>query len=622
MLFYKHIIFIILLTLTDIVLAQSSDFNDVDEVKQLSIQAIDRLVKQDREALVYDEVTKLSSKIILNRQQYSNDTVAKAFILLTDIAINQSELDRAFQFAEDGLMLKVNNSQLKLCLLLRKAAVYSTKSKYSQLLEITQRAYDLAKKKDDVKYALLALSYRSVAYALLGDHQKALLDLQQVEQLITANPKFADHIEILSILASAHSYLGDFQAALTIQLKVLKLRFDLNKMQNIDQTYYQLASAYLHLNQLDDAYNAYSESKFYAEKKHADIGIAYAARGLGNVLLQQHNYEAAYQQLIQAKTLFKGQNLTKAYIETLVALIKVRVITEKKLEANQLLVEAESLLKIMVLEAQPKALYLLLANSYSEQKKFKEAYYWLSKYNQFLQQNYQESLTAKALAKHTDSQENITASEQAKQLSIKLAEKSELTAYYATKYKRQKYIIYSLAILCISLIIWGMWQWFKWRAKQQHLAYEEIEKPAHLLANPRQTKQLYQLAYKKARKFEYPLTVGYFSIDNWTELTFRFNKKTVTEVSKAIAVLINEHLGEFDYAGLINEGEYLLLYPHQSIEESAPKIERLEQALKVRFFANLGDFSVNINFALETPNFQDIDPYIFLSRLSEAVHLN
>ena len=35
------------------------------------------------------------------------------------------------------------------------------------------------------------------------------------------------------------------------------------------------------------------------------------------------------------------------------------------------------------------------------------------------------------------------------------------------------------------------------------------------------------------------------------------------------------------------------------------------------FFANLGEFSVNIAFSIATPSVQDIDPYIFLSRLSE-----
>lgn len=44
-------------------------------------------------------------------------------------------------------------------------------------------------------------------------------------------------------------------------------------------------------------------------------------------------------------------------------------------------------------------------------------------------------------------------------------------------------------------------------------------------------------------------------------------------------------------------------------------MDKIVDALKVRFFANLGEFSVNIVFSLDAPNVQDIDPYIFLSRL-------
>jgi hypothetical protein len=48
-------------------------------------------------------------------------------------------------------------------------------------------------------------------------------------------------------------------------------------------------------------------------------------------------------------------------------------------------------------------------------------------------------------------------------------------------------------------------------------------------------------------------------------------------------------------------------------------MEKLVSALKLRFFANLGDFSVIIAYSIESPNFQDIDPYIFLSQLSDSI---
>ena len=92
----------------------------------------------------------------------------------------------------------------------------------------------------------------------------------------------------------------------------------------------------------------------------------------------------------------------------------------------------------------------------------------------------------------------------------------------------------------------------------------------------------------------------------------------ISEVNKTLATLINEHMGEFDQSGQINDGEYIVLFPHQSRGQAQAKFEKLIDALKVRFFANLGEFSVNIRFSLDTPAVQDIDPYIFLSRLSDV----
>ena len=161
----------------------------------------------------------------------------------------------------------------------------------------------------------------------------------------------------------------------------------------------------------------------------------------------------------------------------------------------------------------------------------------------------------------------------------------------------------------------------KHRATKLKKAHEALEKPSYIIATPIQTKQLYQKNFNMARKFSYPLTLSYISISNWQELTLKFNKKIVAEVSREIASVINEHINEFENAGLINEGEYLLIFPHQHKNEVAMIIEKLVSALKLRFFANLGEFSVIIAYSIESPNFQDIDPYIYLSQLSDSIKI-
>lgn len=107
-----------------------------------------------------------------------------------------------------------------------------------------------------------------------------------------------------------------------------------------------------------------------------------------------------------------------------------------------------------------------------------------------------------------------------------------------------------------------------------------------------------------ARKFTYSLTVGYISISNWQELTFKFNRKIIAEVDREIASLINNHLNEFESAGLINEGEYLLLFPHQDKTIVEETMNKLISALKLRFFANLGEFSVTIAYSIKVQTFK------------------
>jgi GGDEF domain-containing protein len=121
-----------------------------------------------------------------------------------------------------------------------------------------------------------------------------------------------------------------------------------------------------------------------------------------------------------------------------------------------------------------------------------------------------------------------------------------------------------------------------------------------------------------ARKYQYNISIAYLQIENWQELSFHFSGKILTDISKALAIIINESLDEEDYSGVISAGEYLFLCPHQSPEQVLAKFTAIKQAIKTRFFANLGDYSVKIRFSIDSPNIQDIDPYVFLSRLSEC----
>ena len=588
------------------------------------INQVELLFKADPEKLNHSEIVELSNRIILQREKYPNEILAKTYLLLANVASNKGELETAYQFTQDGLAIttQYENTNAKLCLQIKLASIFSAKKQYEQLLLTAQQAINIPQDKENTKYFLLALSYRSVAFAMLNQHEDALTDLQKVEYIIKQNPSFAEHIALLAILASAHYHLGDYQTALTMQLKILKLRFSLNKLENVGQTYFHLAEAYYRLNRFNDAYNAYWEAKVYANKKEAPIYEAYASQGLGITLVKQKQYIEAESEILKAKALFYQYNLARPHLETIISLALLSDLTEQKQKAKNLLLEAEELTLNIELTDDFIILYQLLSNIYIDNENMNKAYFWQKKYSDALSKTKTPTISLPQLStKYTNKINNNSASSKTRQLAVNLAEQSELATSFSAKYQQQQTRILILSGIVLLLLCSVIFIGLKHRATNLKRTYEAIEKPSYILASPIQTKQLYQNNFNMARKYSYPLTLGYISISNWKELTFQFNKKTVAEVSHEIASLINEHINEFESAGIINEGEYLLLFPHQHKEEVAISIEKLVSELKLRFFANLGEFSVIIAYSIENPNFQDIDPYIFLSQLSDSIKI-
>ena len=589
------------------------------------INQVEHLFKQNAETLNYQNVVGISNQIINQRINYPSEIVAKTYLLLASVAINKGELETALQFTHDGLAIATNNQAVILPLQINLAQIFSEKKQYQQLLTAAQQAVSSPQKKENTRCFLIALSYRSVAYSMLGQHTNALSDLQQVEAVIQENPAFSEHIFLLTILANAHYHLGDYQTALMVQSKILQLRFNLNRLNNIDQTYFHLANAYYRLDKFNDAYTAYWEAKDYALKKEAPIHIAYASQGLALTLLRQKQFNAAKTEATQAAELFHKHNLATPYLESIIILSQIYHAIEQEDKRFSLLLKAEKLITNIKLSPDFFIVYQSLANMYHIKKDPNKAYLWQKKYSDTVSEHLQ--FTNKIIKFNNEPHNNRTvnannnfpASTKSRELAMKLAEQSELTSSFTSKFRTQRLIIIISTVITFILLVLMILLWVKQHRKKLLSEYEALEKPSYLLANAVQTKQLYQTNFNMARQYNYPLTLSYISITNWQELTFQFNKKTVLEVSRGIARLINEQLSEFESAGVINNGEFLLSFPHQNKEQVTKKIERLVSSLKLRYFANLGEFSVIVAYSIESPSFQDIDPYIFLSRLSDSI---
>jgi len=457
---------------------------------------------------------------------------------------------------------------------------------------------------------LIALSYRAVIYASQNKRDLALKDLEEVYMLNSANSQYDDDLRLLEILAIAYSYLGDYKTSLTMLNKLIMLRFDLEKLTNIDQTYLHLARTYFQLNLLDDAYNAFWEAQKYSKEKNDIIRVAYAELGLAEVLLKQKEYQDSHDWLLSASAIFNEKHLSKPYLTSLILLAETAQLLNNNALYQHYLQIAELMSKDVTLTKKQGKLLLLLSDMYRKNGDYKNALLTQRNYIELLQQFHKNLGSSVVIYPEQGS----IASEKHRNLS----DSERISSQHKDKDNAREKTIYFLVIVVILLLITFVFFGLRQRALRLNKVYDEVEQPLSFLAKPSQTKRNYQLNYKMARKYNYPLAVGYLSVVNWQELSFHFNRKIMLEVSKTLATLLNESKGEFDEAGEINEGEYLLLSPHQGEDEIAAKLNSLAEAIRVRFFANLGDYSVKIGYAYGLPSAQDIDPYIFLSRLSET----
>lgn len=580
---------------------------DNNQTINKNIELIEHYYQKNSESLPDQTIVQLAHNIISQRTAYNSDIVAKAFVLLAETASNKGDMATAFQFAQDGLQINPTKPDIGMRLHLKLAAANYTRGKFQLAQQHAEQVLAISDNDLWLHYRLYALAYRSMTYALMAKPKLAQADLKQLQQLMSNNQAFSEHIHLLEIIAVANIYLGNYHTAIDLDLHILKLRFQLKRFTKISQTYANLASAYRRLGRYDDAYNAYWEAKKYAEQQNANINLAYALLGLGEVLITQQNYGQAYIYLTDAEQLFNGKNLPKPYLSTLIALADAAINIGEQERAKHLLNQALKLASSIELTIDQANLYRIASKFNEQNGQFERALAYLQKYQQLVEKF--QPLAAVAIKTEQTRTQNENAN-----LSLALAYDSELKLQYVKKFDDQQQLISILGALVLTLTIVLIVAILKNNKRTIQYHTPELKH----LTSPFYSKKMYQQAYKQARYFQYDLALAYLKVENWSELEYLCSKRTCQEVRKTIAHIIDSHIGEFDQAALLNDGEYIVVFPHQTEQDAYAKVQDIGKALQANLFANLGDFTLNIHYALESPIIQDIDPFLFLSKLAEA----
>ena len=591
--------------------------------KELLTNQVQQLLIDTNQTVDIATVDYFSKKIITNRQHYSNDVIAKVYLLLARAAFNQGNITKVFEYAQHGLAANGFDKRVNLALQLKLAEVYIAKKNPQELLSLTELAVKDSQLSTSLKYQLLALSYRSVAYAMQGENHRALADLKQVEQDLNDN-ELIEHIELLTILAKAYYQLQDYQTSRIMLSKVLKLSVAMQHRHKLAQTYLSLGFAYFHLQRFDDAYNAFWESKSHAEYNQSAINIAHANKWLGIVLLKQKQFQDAFSPLSLAINSYQELNLRDDLIEAIIAMAKARLELNQNIEGFSLLNKVIELLNGDDVSTDFTGFYRMVAEMYFAEQRYQRAYDWQEKHSRMLLNKISKKTNKDTIAQglselFIENKEVTSTVNSSIVLSSKLKEYSDSFRDLTSNNHQQVIVIFVLLLIMILLIITTIVLFLKIKNNKTPLESKSLNQYKPYLGTPMQTKLHYKLTFKKAKKFQYPLHIAYLVIENWQNLIFHFNTKNTTEVKKEIAILITSQLTEFDYAGHFNDGEYLLLFEHQSLEEVEIKLSELMQAINTRYFGHLGDFSLVVKYSLKNPDYEDIDPYLFLASTIEHI---
>jgi len=602
-----------LLWLIYVPLSQSSEtsFHNIED----NIATVNRLYESIEKQVDRKKLLEISNQIIDEREHYASNIVAKVYILLADSAEQQGDLATSFQFAADGLTLLDIDANLELKFLEKLALGYYSDGKHTLALETLSKSIDLAKEVNNVGCLLISLSSRAMTNALLNNNESALQDLSSIKLLIDQQPQYATNTKLREIIALAHSQLGQNAVAIEIYTRLISLKIESDVDDYIDKTYFNLANSYLALKQYDDAHNAFWHARESAKKVDSPIRLAYAQMGFGLISMLQGELDIAYKELKLAEQVFSGQNQSVPYLSTLTYLAQTSKKLNRKEDSNDYLKRAELIASEIEVRGKQVVLFKLLSEMYEEQNEIKKSLDYLQQYLQLTLVDKDESLTKE----NESSEGRMFSTKQNLNLAHKIVDEGDLRQAFAKKYEYQRNVIVLLSIVIAFLTVLIVILQLRKRAMQHTRHYNENEKPEYFLYSPAQTKNLYQLQYKKARTYEYDLAIGYFIVSNWEPFSFQFNQKIKDEVCRTIATLINKSLGKFDYAGVLNDGQYLILCPHQTKEEIQGKLESIKELIGANLFANLGDFTIETDFVSDSPNIEDIDPYIFLSKLSESM---
>jgi diguanylate cyclase (GGDEF)-like protein len=420
--------------------------------------------------------------------------------------------------------------------------------------------------KDEVRQGK-ALGNIGNAYERMGDHAKALEYHFQSLRCFGSDECRLEQSFVLNNIANVYVALEDFHAAIYYHQESLNLKQSLDNKWGEGVSLQNLGSCYLHLHALDKAESYLQKSLLIAKEVDDKEGQAICLNELGTIALKRSAFQKAHS--YYQGSLVISESLGDRYnqIQSRLNLAKV----QRYVDLSAALASASTALKLAQ-ETKTKRFIVqaheVLADLYEEQGDFFQTSFHLREHHRLEREVFSEQSQQKLQSLRL--QFGLEQAEKEKEIyrlkHVELAKAYEaLTALNASLQKANKQKEKLLKTL----------------AKQKKLLEHQSTHDALTgLYNRRYFDKEMLQAYRRALRYNHPLSLVIADIDNFKKINDRFSHQVGDEVLKTIAKLLLRNSRETDVIARYGGEEFALLLTNTSGEDALKVCEKVRRLVE------------------------------------------
>lgn len=312
---------------------------------------------------------------LLTNEEIALSQKSQYQVVLSEVAYFIDQPDYILKYASDALASGVLEPNWQVKALVSKARGHYQKQELENFFALANMAVIKAEKFDLLEAKISALVERAYARAMLNEFDKSISDANKARKYLDILPDYFEKAIILERLTGAYRQHGNFINALESQKHAIQIYTKLNSDHFTSVSYYNLARIYQTSKQYTLAIENMLKSYRWALKDKNKLNQAFSLSRLSEYEFILGNKKAAIEYLYQAVAAADASNSERVNIYVRSKMANFLCGNKDKIEECQKLLQSTiEYSEKFKMQADIKNLKKLLAHSYFQQRKYKEAY--------------------------------------------------------------------------------------------------------------------------------------------------------------------------------------------------------------------------------------------------------